>query len=264
MSDLDFETKPSRKLWVLAGLTALALHIGGVALAIAHLRTDDPDDDLGAPAIEIGLEMAAPKSEATDLPPGPESDASVASPALPEQQAEVKETELPRAMPTETDEPDRVVTTSEPVKPEKDEPEKAQVQTQASTESVASEATATPRSEAIPEAKRSVAPVLGIGEAARRQRATWTKQLVAHLDRHKRYPAERQQKTAEIVISFVLDRTGHVLSTGIVKGSGDTAFDQAALAMIKRSDPVPQPPPLVADEGLNFTLPVIFRVKGKS
>ena len=264
MSDLDLETKPSRKLWVLAGLAALALHIGGAALAISHLRTDDPDDDLGAPAIEIGLEMAAPKSEATDLPPGPESDASVASPALPEQQAEVKETELPTAMPTETDEPDRVVTTSEPVKPEKDEPEKAQVQTQASTESVASEATATPSSEAIPEAKRSVAPALGIGEAARRQRATWTKQLVAHLDRHKRYPAERQQKTAEIVISFVLDRTGHVLSTGIVKGSGDTAFDQAALAMIRRSDPVPQPPPLVADEGLNFTLPVIFKVKGKS
>jgi TonB family protein len=264
MSDFDLEPKPSRKLWVFAGLAALALHIGGAALAIAHLRTDDPDDDLGAPAIEIGLELAAPKSEATDLPPGPESDASVASPALPEQQAEVKETELPKDMPTETDEPDRVVTTSEPLKPEKDEPEKAQVQTQASTESVASEATATPSSEAIPEAKRSVAPAPGIGEAARRQRATWTRQLVAHLDRHKRYPAERQQKTAEIVISFVLDRTGHVLATGIVKGSGDSAFDQAALAMIKRSDPVPQPPPLVADEGLNFTLPVIFKVKGKS
>ena len=86
MSDPDFEAKPSRKLWVFAGLTALALHVGGAALAIAHLRTDDPDEDLGAPAIEIGLEMAAPKSEATDLPPGPDSDASVASPALPEQQ----------------------------------------------------------------------------------------------------------------------------------------------------------------------------------
>jgi TonB family protein len=264
MSDMDLEAKPSRKLWVFAGLTALALHVGGAALAIAHLRTDDPDDDLGAPAIEIGLEMAAPKSEATDLPPGPESDASIASPALPEQQAEVKETELPKAVPTETDEPDRVVTTSEPVKPEKDEPEKAQVQTQASTESVASEATATPSAEAIPEAKRSVAPAPGTGEAARRQRVTWTKQLVAHLDRHKRYPANRQQKTAEIVVSFELDRTGHVISTGIVRGSGDAAFDEAALAMVKRSDPVPQPPPLVADEGLNFTLPVIFRVKGKS
>jgi TonB family protein len=95
-------------------------------------------------------------------------------------------------------------------------------------------------------------------------RATWTKELIAHLDKHKRYPAERQQKTAEIIVSFVLDRTGHVLSSSIAKGSGDTAFDEAALAMIKRSDPVPQPPPLVADEGLNFTLPVIFRVKGKS
>ena len=49
----------------------------------------------------------------------------------------------------------------------------------------------------------------------------------------------------------------------IEKSSGDTAFDEAALAMVKRSDPVPAPPPLIADEGLSFTLPVIFRVKGK-
>jgi hypothetical protein len=34
--------------------------------------------------------------------------------------------------------------------------------------------------------------------------------------------------------------------------------------MVRKSDPVPRPPPTVADEGLNFTLPVIFRVKGKS
>lgn len=263
MSDLDLEPKPSRKLWALAGLAALALHVGGAALAIAHLRTDDPDDDLGSPAIEIGLEMMAPRQEATDLPPGPDTDASVASPALAEQQAVVENTELPKAVPTETEDPDRIVTASES-KAEKEEQEIAAVQTSASTESVAAEATATPSSEAIPEGPRSVAPAAGTGESARRMRATWTKQLIAHLDKHKRYPAQRQQKTAEIVVSFVLDRTGHVLSTGVVKGSGDTAFDEAALAMIRRSDPVPQPPPLVADEGLNFTLPVIFRVKGKS
>lgn len=264
MSDLDLEPKPSRKLWVLAGLAALALHVGGAALAIAHLRTDDPDDDLGAPAIEIGLEMMAPRQEVTDLPPGPDTDASVASPALAEQQAVVKDTELPKAMPTETEDADRIVTASDPKEPEKEEQEVAAVQTSASTESVAAEATATPSSEAIPEGPRSVAPAAGTGESARRMRATWTKQLIAHLDKHKRYPSQRQQKTAEILVSFVLDRTGHVVSTDVVKGSGDAAFDEAALAMIRRSDPVPQPPPLVADEGLNFTLPVIFRVKGKS
>jgi protein TonB len=264
MSDLDTEQKPSRRLWILAAVGALVLHVGGAALAFAHLRSDDPDDSLGAPAIEIGLEMTSPHVEATDLPPGPDTDASVASPALQEQKAEVRETELPKDVPTETEDPDRVVTPDDSHKPKDDDPKVAAVQTSASMESVAAEATAMPSTEAIPEGPRSVAPAQGSGESARRMRVTWQKELIAHLDRHKRYPAERSQKTAEILVSFVLDRTGHVLSTSIVKGSGDPAFDEAALAMVRRSDPVPMPPPLVADEGLNFTLPVVFRVKGKS
>jgi protein TonB len=264
MSTLDTEQKPSRRLWILAAVGALALHVGGGALALAHLRSDDLDDSLGAPAIEIGLEMMSPHLEATDLPPGPDTDASVASPALAEQKAEVKETELPKDVPTETEDPDRVVTPNDSQKPKEDDPKIAAVQTSASQESVAAEATATPSTEAIQEGPRSVAPAQGTGQSAQRMRATWQKELIAHLDKHKRYPAERSQKSAEIVVSFELDRMGHVLSTSIVKGSGDAAFDQAALAMVRRSDPVPQPPPLVADEGLNFTLPVIFRIKGKS
>jgi hypothetical protein len=31
--------------------------------------------------------------------------------------------------------------------------------------------------------------------------------------------------------------------------------------MLHRADPVPPPPPLVADDGLTFSLPVIFHVK---
>jgi TonB family protein len=204
------------------------------------------------------------RREATDLPAGPDTDASVASPALAEQKAEVKETELPKDVPTETDDPDRVVTPNESKKPKDEDAKIAAVQTSASTESIAAEATATPSSDAIPEGTRSISPALGTGETARRVRATWQKELVAHLDKHKRYPATRSQKSAEIVVSFALDRMGHVLSASIVKGSGDTAFDEAALAMVRKSDPVPMPPPLIADEGLSFTLPVIFRVKGRS
>jgi TonB family protein len=264
MPEVDTERKPSRPLWIFAGLSAIALHVGGAALAIAHLRTVEPDDSLGAPAIEIGLEMMSPQAEPTDLPPGPDSDASVASPALAEQKAEPKEAELPKDTPSETDDPDRVVTPNESNKPREEESKTAAVQTSASTESAAAEATATPSSEAIRKGPRAVAPAQGTGESARRVRVTWQKELVAHLDRHKRYPSERSQKSAEILVSFALDRMGHVLSTTIVKGSGDAAFDQAALAMVRRSDPVPPPPPLVADEGLNFTLPVIFKVKGRS
>ena len=264
MSELDTEQGPSRRLWILAGLAALALHIGGGALAVAHLRSNDIDDSLGAPAIEIGLELMSPHLEATDLPPGPDTDASVASPALAEQKAEFKQTELPKDVPTETEDPDRVVAPNDTNKPKEDEPKLAAAPTSASVESVAAEATATPSTEAIKEGPRSVAPAQGTGESAQRMRATWQKELIAHLDKHKRYPAERSQKSAEILVGFALDRMGHVLSASIVKGSGDAAFDQAALAMVRRSDPVPAPPPLVADDGLNFTLPVIFRVKGRS
>ena len=263
MTDFE-EQKTSRRLWIGAAIVAVVLHVGGAALAVAHLRTDDPDDSVGTSAIEIGLEMTSPHLEATDLPPGPDVDASVASPALAEQKVEVKDTDLPKEVPTETEDPDRVVTQNDQKKPKEDDAEVAKVQTSASMESVAAEATATPSSEAIPEGPRSVAPAQGTGASAQRMRVTWQKELIAHLDKHKRYPAERSQKTAEIVVSFALDRMGQILSTRIVKGSGDAAFDEAALAMVRRSDPVPQPPPLVADEGLNFTLPVIFRVKGRS
>ena len=263
MTGLD-EQKPSRRLWISAAVIALALHIGGAALAIAHLQTEEADDALGASAIEIGLEMASVRREVTDLPPGPDTDASAASPQLAEQKAEIKETDLPKDTPTEADNADRVVTQNESEKPKEEEAKVAAVQTSASNESVAAEAMATPSSEAIPESSHSVAPAQGTGETARRVRATWQKQLLAHLDKHKRYPHERSQKSAQIYVRFTLDRMGHVLSTSIEKGSGDTAFDEAALAMVKRSDPVPPPPPLIADEGLSFTLPVIFRVKGRS
>ena len=261
MSKLD-EQKPSRWLWVLAAVAALALHVGGAALAISHLQAEEADDEMGAMAIEVGIEMASVRREVTDLPPGPDADASAASPQLSEQKAEVRDTDLQQDKPTEENEADRIVTPNESKKPKDDDPKVQAVQTAASTESVAAEATATPSSDAIPEGERSVAPAIGTGESARRVRATWQKELVAHLDKHKRYPSERSQKAAEIHIRFTLDRLGHVLATSIEKSSGDTAFDEAALAMLRRSDPVPVPPPLIADEGLSFTLPVIFRIKG--
>src|SRR5262249_44320584 len=155
-------------------------------------------------------------------------------------------TELPNAVPTETEDPDRLVAPN-PTQNPKDEPTVTTMQANPSRESVATEATAMPSAESVREATLAVAPAPGTGDSARHVRTTWQKELVAHFNKHKRYPAERQARHAEIVVSFVLDRKGHILSSAIVRGSGDTAFDEAALAMLRRSDPVPPPPPLVAD-----------------
>src|ERR1700724_1041664 len=105
--------RPPWRRWTIAAFAAVSLHVAGAALALAHLNPDDGSDGLGANVSEIGVELTSPAAEDTELPPGPDADASVASPALAEQKAEVKPTDLPKETPKETEEPDRVVTQNE-------------------------------------------------------------------------------------------------------------------------------------------------------
>jgi TonB family protein len=262
MPDLD-QRNISRPLWLFAAVAAFVLHVGGGALAVAHLQKDYLEEPLGAPSIEIGLEMSSPHLEATDLPPGPDSEASIASPALPEQKAELKDSELPKDVPSETENPDREVTQEDSKKPREEESKVAAVQSSASVESEEAEATATPSVDAAP-LGRSQAPVQGVGKALQRLKTSWFAQLRTHFDKHKRNPALQKFRDAKVVIDVTFDRTGRVVSSGVAESSGSSAYDEAALAMVRRSDPVPRPPPLVADEGLRFTLPVHFGLDGRS
>jgi periplasmic protein TonB len=251
-------------IWALAALGAILIHAGFAALALGYLHPEEASDDLGAPAIEIDVELEAPHRDPADLPPGPAVEASAASPEVAEQKTVVEETDLPKATPTETNDPDRVVSPNDTTKPDDDAPKKPAVQTAPSNASIAAEATAMPSPQSAQEAPRSTAPDLGTGESLRRERTTWQKELAVHLEKYKRYPQNRPPESVAIVLRIVLDRTGHVVSAEVAKSSGDAAFDNAAIAMMRRADPVPPPPPLVADEGLTFSMPVIFRVNRRS
>jgi periplasmic protein TonB len=223
----------------------------------------DSTAELGAPAIEIGVELLSPRLDSNDLPVGSNTAASAASPNTIEQKDVVEQTDQPKAVPTETDYPERVVAVNDAKKPKDDNPKALSVPTNASTLSVATEETATPTVDTARESPHSLTPASGTGDNARRERVTWQKELAVHFDKFKSYSSDRVMQRAEVVVSFTLDRTGHILATRVVRGSGDPSFDTAALAMLQHSDPVPPPPPLVADEGLTFTLPVIFHVKSR-
>lgn len=246
-------------VWVFAAVLALSCHLGCAALAIAQLHEDADDDDLGAPGIEIAFDLASTQTPPSDLPPGPESDASAASPPVVEQKTTEKEVDLPQDTPVESSEPDRLVTTEISRTTHEEEAEVNTRTTAPSEESVAQEATAPTAVQNAPEAPKSTTRDQGTGESRQRIRVTWQKELSAHLSKYKRYPADRAQKSAEISVVMTLDRTGRVLAVTVGKSSGDDAFDHAAIAMVERASPVPSPPPLVADEGLTFSLPVIFR-----
>jgi hypothetical protein len=194
------------------------------------LQTEEADDALGASAINR-TELASVRREVTDLPPGPDTDASTASPHC-RAEGRGQGNRAAAGQPTEPEEADRVVTETESKKPKEDDPKVAAVQTQASTESVASEATATPGSDAIPKGsdrwRRRSVPGRPRDACARRQ-----KELIAHLDKHKRYPADRSQNPPRSR-SFHPRPGGSRALDQHRKGSGDTAFDEAALAMVRR------------------------------
>ena len=261
MSDLEAEPKPSKWLWALAAVGALALHLGGVALAVAHLRGEGLDEDTLGAAVEIGI-FSSPRVEQNDLPPGPDTDASMASPQLAEQKAEVKETELERDKPNETEEPDRIVTENQTNKPKEDDPKIAAVTTQASQESVAQEATARQMlDDKAPEAETAKAPNPGIGKDRHKLSADWGKQISAYFELHKRYPKVKKNRSASVKVSLTLNRLGNVLQVDVLESSGDTAFDEAAISMIRRSDPVPRPPAALTDDTFSYTLNVNFNEK---
>ena len=102
------------------------------------------------------------------------------------------------------------------------------------------------------------APNIGIGKDKQRLTAAWGKQISAYFELHKRYPKVQKHRNAKVKVSLVLNRLGHVVSVGVLQSSGDALYDEAAISMIRRSDPVPRPPAKLTDDEFNYSLDVNF------
>jgi TonB family protein len=256
MSD---EPRPSRKLWILAAVAALGLHLGGAALALAHLQTDDGDDGLGAAGADFAVEMASPKAPDTDLPPGPDSEAMQEQQAMPEQKAETKETELPKDQSQQVDDPDRVVTENISKKPQDEDPKIAAIETPAAEASPQSVATAKQTlDEDAREAEKALAPVIGIGKDILRVTADWNRKISARIKLHQINPEGRENRDQKVKVNFALNRRGNVLSVDVVESSGDAAYDAAALAMVRKADPFEPPPVQLTEERFERIIEISF------
>ncbi|MEO9299919.1 energy transducer TonB [Devosia alba] len=91
----------------------------------------------------------------------------------------------------------------------------------------------------------------------------WQSQIVAHLNRAKRYPNDARNRREEGAphLQFTIDRAGQVVSARIVRSSGFRALDEAALEMISRASPVPPPPAEIGGRSIMLTVPVNFDLR---
>ena len=242
--------------WALAALLMLAAHLGIVATYLLLHRPDAGPS--GAPVVVIDMAPypAAPQQDQVELPPGPPMQEAQPDP---EQKVETPPDVLPLP-PIPTPE---VVTTVLPPPPEQP-PEKKVEDKPPPPKPVQAKKKPAPRTAPAASAPaRADAPAssqLGVSAEASRAQASWRDLLVAHLQRHKRYPAGAQSRGDQgtVLLSFSMDRNGHVLSRSLARSSGVPELDQEVLAMIQRAQPLPPFPPAMPQPRMTLTVPIRF------
>jgi protein TonB len=161
--------------------------------------------------------------------------------------------------------PDPVVALPEPPKetppPIKEEPKRQPVEVkEVQRTRAAPRTTAAPRSERNTADKPS-APAQGASAAA--ALASWRDQVVAQLQRAKRYPggAESRREQGVATLTFTLGRNGAVLSRNIARSSGHPELDQEVLAMVMRAQPFPAFPASMTQPRVSLSVPVRFSLR---
>ena len=64
-----------------------------------------------------------------------------------------------------------------------------------------------------------------------------------------------------VLLSFSVDRTGHVLEHRVVRSSGYPALDDEVMSMIERAQPLPPFPATMTEDKLDLTVPIRFSLK---
>jgi periplasmic protein TonB len=92
---------------------------------------------------------------------------------------------------------------------------------------------------------------------------SWQTGLMRQLQRFKRYPAAAQSHKEEgvVLLSFSLDRSGHVLAHSIARSSGHADLDDEVMAMIVRAEPLPPFPASMTQDRIDLTVPIRFSLR---
>jgi protein TonB len=264
MMALSAQDLADLRRWAICGAVIVLAH-GAIAAGMVNWRdTIEPAEPAAAIVIEFAPVPVGPAAPPTEIAPGPAQVMSEASPAKPVEpvEQEQKAEEKVASKPVEEPPPE--------IKP-------------APNPDVAVEPPQQERARDIPQDQRTPAPITSAPQAIPEQTAalpaapmqgrltphtsnalpTWKTKILALLERNKRYPeaaqSRHQQGTAQVF--FSLDRQGRVVDSRVVHSSGTSALDEEALALLRRAQPFPPPPPELPGQRVDLSVPIRFNLK---
>jgi protein TonB len=264
MMALSAEDFADLRRWAICGAIIVLAH-GAIAAGMVNWREEiEPAEPAAAIVIEFAPVPVAPAAPQTEIAPGPEQVMSDASANKPVESVEEKEKveEKVASRPAEEPPPDIKPAPNpdvavEPPQQEFTTPQRQEPRTPAPTTSAP---------QALPEqtAALPAAPTQGrISPNTSNAVPTWKTQIVAVLERNKRYPAAAQSRREQGIaqVFFSLDRQGRVIDSRLVRSSGARALDEEALALLRRAQPFPPPPRELPGERVDLTVPIRFNLK---
>jgi periplasmic protein TonB len=253
--------------WAAAAVLAFGLHAGGATVALMHWQQDTEAVAVaGAISLELPPRFAAAPMDTPDVAPGPLMQEAILTPQASKQTKQEVDRATPRVEPSPlARQPEVAVPIVKPVQEQKRDEETIREDIPAAQDPNQSSApltTAPPRIATTP-STAALARSPGSATSPANMQITWTKALVAHLNRFKRYPdaARARGVQGEVSVTFTIDRTGQVVASHVVHSSGSTTLDEEALAVLHRASPLPSPPAQLAGAMLNLTIPIQFKIR---
>src|SRR5262245_45018772 len=240
-----FSRWPEAARWGACFALAIAFHAAGAAALFARW-TEDSNLVGGTPIVMVDLApVAVSPNTMTDVAPAP----VLQQEAEPEPQPEkpIEKIELP---PDPKSEPVVAMPPPKPIEPPKEKKPKQKHASLASAPTRADQ-----------KADRPAAPIPGASSRNSDAVPNWKTQLVAKLERSKRYPSEAHGDQGTAQLAFSVDRQGGVHNARIARSSGSSALDHETLALVQRAAPLPPPPPEVPGAQIPITVPIRYNAR---
>ena len=234
--------------WTLCFAFVVLFHIAGAAALMARWSNDiEPLADAPVITVELAPLPVAPETKPTGAAPGPQQ-AQTPPAREAEKQKETEQPEMKTASVKDTE-----LSIGPPSKPAiKPQIKKHQM---ASLDSMPSPAEQ--------KAARTAARNPGAASHDPNALPNWKSELVARLERYKRYPADAQARgeTGVAQLAFSVDRGGYVHNPRIVRSSGSASLDRATLDLIARAQPLPPPPADVHGVQIAIAVPIRYSAR---
>src|SRR5471032_2561150 len=232
--------------WIACFALALGFHVAGAAALLARWN-ESSDLVANAPLIMIDLAPVAVSPETTpnELPPGPQQ---MQAKAEPQPDKPVEKVGVPVQVNAVS-----LLSVVPPPKVLEKPKDKTPKQKHASLASAPSPADQ--------KADRAAAPMPGASSRDSNALPNWKSQLVAQIERHKRYPDEAHGDRGVAQVAFGVDRSGGVHHPRVVASSGSGVLDRDAIAWLERSQPLPPPQPEMSGAMISITVPLRYNYR---